>query len=319
MNAQDFIISKLEELKKPDGLAKPSSEQLEAEIVRLILSKKFRKYSANESLVDQVKHAVHLSVSKNEPINFAFLHGAYKLWRLEETPEVDWAELFSLMYYSKWLKPICEIYEPGVWFDSYVDDTIIKRIDNISQDEIDAYIISYRKLIDFLSEYQPKNLKMTMTTSSSQLGGEEALDKQIDENLPKTEFPVLDDAQRKMVEMNVRLKPGQDDDPEWREKIMHVHNAYAGIKRSATYAYGQDNKILVFSQPLPSGRFVAVGTTKNSIMKFWIGVGVLKRKDEAFEPTILSSGQLKGQSFDIQDVSISGLTGKNFSKIRVLK
>jgi hypothetical protein len=47
------------------------------------------------------------------------------LWRIDEAPEADFAELFSSMYYVKWLKPVCEIYKPGVWFDFFVDDLIL--------------------------------------------------------------------------------------------------------------------------------------------------------------------------------------------------
>ncbi|MDR0957022.1 MAG: hypothetical protein LBM09_00360 [Candidatus Nomurabacteria bacterium] len=317
MTAQRYILEKLNELR--DFAPTQFQGDIEQEIVRLVLSKKFRKYSANEILIQHIKDAVHESVSKNEPISLTFLHGAYKLWQLDEAPETDWAELFSLMYYTKWLKPICEIYKPGVWLDFYVDDTIIKRIDNLTQTEIDDYLKSYNKTMKFLSQYQPKNLRMTITTTSSKLGGEAKLDNLIDENLANTEMPILNDAQRNMVELNVRLKPNQSDDPMWREKVLRLHNSYMQIKRTGHYAYGEKNKILVFTQPLASGMFVAVGSTKNSIMKFWIGVGALRTKNDTLEMTILSQNQLENVDFDWQNVTISGLDGKNFQKVRVLK
>lgn len=115
MLAQDYIKTKLEELKNPLGLQCPRGrDELVEVIFRLVMSKKFRKYTANDDLQSHIKNAIRVNVEKNEPINITFLHGAYKLWRLAEAPEADWAELFSLIYYTNWVKPICEVYGPGV-------------------------------------------------------------------------------------------------------------------------------------------------------------------------------------------------------------
>jgi hypothetical protein len=322
MKAQDYIIAKLDELKQPLGLAVPPSDKLESEIVRLILSKKFRKYAANDELIKHIKQAVHLNVSKNEPINLTFLHGAYKLWRLEEAPETDWAELFALMYYSKWLKPICEIYQPGIWFDFFVDDVVMTKLDNLDREEVEKYIKSYQAVIDFLKQYQPQNFKMTITPVSSQFKSKSDFWQSIDRNLAeldKNGLPILTDRQRAMVELNVRPTAAQLKDNEWREKVYQFHNAYLATKGEPGYHKGRADKILVFTQPLPSGTTISVGSTKNSVMKFWIGVGVLKPKDDGFDMTILSPSQLAKTEFDFEPIVLDGLMGKNFSKIRVIK
>ena len=322
MKAQNYITTKLQELKQPLGLPKFSGQDLENEIVRLILSKKFRKYTANDDLVKHIKQVVHLALEKNEPINFTFLHGAYKLWRLDEAPETDWAELFSLMYYSKWVKPICEIYEPGVWFDFFVDDIVIEKLDNLDHSEVQAYIESYQTIIDFLKPYQPDNLKMTITPVSSQFKSENDFWQSIEKNLATINvdgLPVLTDGQRAMVELNVRPTDEQLRDDKWQEKVYQLHNAYMMTKGEPGYHKERPDKILVFTQPLPSGTTISVGTTKNSIMKFWIGIGVLKPKSESFEMTVLSPNQLSETSFDFEDISLDGLSGKNFKKIRIIK
>jgi len=180
MTAQAYIQSKLEELKQPSGTIQPNDdEQLAEAIFKTLMSKKFRKYSAKTELVEQVKNAIRLNIEKKQPINITFLHGAYKLWRLEEAPETDWAELFSLLYYSNWVKPICEIYKPGVWFDFFVDDLIIPKLDNVDLKDIEAYIRSYQALINFLQTYQPNNLKMTITTVGSQFESPQAFDESL--------------------------------------------------------------------------------------------------------------------------------------------
>lgn len=325
MTAQDYIQTKLEELKSPLGLPRVADkEELVDAIFRALMSKKFRKYSANDELKEQLRNAIKLNVENNEPINVTFLHGAYKLWRLEETPDADWAELFSLMFYSSWVKPICEIYEPGVWFDFFVDDYIITRLDNIPKEDVQSYIDSYQTLINFLKSYQPDNLKMTITTVGGQFASEEAFDKSLYSNLEKLTketpggLPVLNDAQVAMVELNTKPTDEQLKDPRWKEKVYHLHNAYMATKAEPGYHKGRPEKIMAFTQPLPSGTTISVGTTKSSIMKFWIGVGVLQQIQDGFKQIILSPSQLEKTSFDWQDVNL-GIEGKNFNKIRVTK
>jgi hypothetical protein len=326
MTAQDYIQTKLEELKQPVGLEKPeNTDELVEAIFKALMSKKFRKYSANEDLQKSVRNAIRLNVEKNEPINVTFLHGAYKLWRLEETPETDWAELFSLMYYSGWVKPICELYEPGVWFDFFVDDYIINRLDNIPMSDVQAYIDSYQGLMDFLKPYQPSNLKITITTVGSQFPSEEAFDKSLQANHEKLTaetpggLPELNDAQRAMVELNTKPTDEQLKDPKWRERVFHLHNAYMSTKAEPGYHKGRPEKIMAFTQPLPSGSTISVGTTKSSIMKFWVGVGVLQPKGDSYSQVILSPSQLEKTQFDFEDTHIEGLKGKNFKRIRVAR
>lgn len=324
MTAQDYIQTKLEELARPTGIDKSSNtDELVEVIFKALMSKKFRKYSANKDLQKNIRNAIKINVEKNAPINITFLHGAYKLWRLEEAPETDWAELFALMYYSNWVKPVCELYKPGVWFDFFVDDYIINRLDNIPMSDVQAYIDSYQSLIDFLKAYQPSNLKMTITTVGSQFSSEEAFDKSLRANLEKLTaetpgLPELDEAQRAMVELNTKPTDEQLKDPKWREKVFHLHNAYMATKAEPGYHKGRPEKIMAFTQPLPSGTTISVGTTKDSIMKFWVGVGVLKPKHDSFRQIILSPNQLENIEFISQEVRIPNLHGKNFSKIRII-
>jgi hypothetical protein len=326
MNPQEYIQAKLDELSEASNLPKPSNEgELAERICTLLMSKKFRKYSATPELIEYIKNATRLNIQKYEPINVTFLHGAYKLWRLEESPEADWAELFSLIYYSKWVKPICDIYEPGVWFDFFVDDLIIPKLDNVPLSDIHAYIKSYQAIMDFLKQFQPSNLGMTITPVGGQFASESAFDESLQRNLEKLNaetpggLPQLTDAQIAMVELNTKVTDAQAKDPQWREKVFQLHNAYMSTKAEPGYHKNRPEKILAFTQPLPSGTTISVGTTKDSIMKFWVGVGVLRPHDNSYRQIILSPAQLAEAKFQIKDIQIPGLTGKNFARIRVLK
>ena len=322
MTAQEFIKERLEKVKTIPELPIPKdTASLEAEILRLLLSKKFRKYSANDDLIEHCKQAITGQVAKSEPINITFVHGAYKLWRLDESPNVDWAELFSLMYYTNWVKGICQVYEPGVHFDFFVDDWIVPILNNFPENDIDSYLDSYNQLVDFLKPFQPDNLKMTVTPVGSQFESKEKFEEMLREETDKLNqdgLPDLDDATRLMVELNVKLTSEQEKDPQWREKVWQVHKAYMPVKKSVNYHYRPD-KVLAFTQPLPSGTTISVGTTKSSIMKFWVGVGALKLKGDSYQETILSPAQIESEKFDWEETKIERLNGKNFEKIRVLK
>ncbi len=325
MNAQIYIQEQLNKLKTPSekGFLNDATS-LKQEIFRAVFSKKFRKYSASEELRQHCQNAIALQVAKNQPINITFVHGAYKLWRLEESPEADWAELFALMYYTRWAKGICDIYEPGVHFDFFVDDYIVPELDNIPMEEVEAYLTSYQGIIDFLKSYQPQNLSMTVTTVGSQFASREEFQRLLNDSVEaiqaesKGVLATLTPAQQSMVEMNVKLKEGQDEDPLWREKIWQLHNAYLRIKKATGYHLTPE-KILAFTQPLASGTTISVGTTKSSVAKFWCGIGALKKRGESFQEIILSPSNIEKQQITWEKVTLPNLIGKNFTKIRVVE
>lgn len=325
MTAQEYIQAKLNELKSPLDMPKPTDKEDLIEVIfKLVMSKKFRKYSCNETLTKEIRTAIEISVNADKPINLTFLHGAYKLWSLDEAPEADWAELFSAMYYTSWLKQVCEIYEPGVWFDYFVDDLILPHIHTASLEDMRAYLKSYQAILDFLKDYQPKNFRMTITGVGDQFDSPEAFEeklaadiKRMTESLP-TGLPEVSEEHITMIDLNVEQTPELTSDPQWREKNALVHNAYVGMTKRETNYHWQPDKIKVFTQPLASGTVIPVGSTKDSVVKFWVGVGALKPKQESFRQVILSVSQLNKSQFKMEEVQLPKLSGKNFKKIRVI-
>lgn len=319
MDSSFFIQNKLENLKCQSNIISDKQELLDF-IYKTISSKKFRKFSLNHEYQEYIKKAIVDSLGEDKPIFFSFPFGGYKLWRFDESPEVDWAELFALIYYVKWLKPICEVYKPGVVFDFASDDIIVERMNNISKEETGAYRNSFLDLVKFLETYIPENFKITFTPISSFYKEDEFELDLIDKiEKKKVEFnglPKLDDKQKNMIKLNVRLKEDQDNDLEWMEKTELIHQAYYTVDKRRPYnrAHG---KIIVFPYQLKDGKCIAPGTTKTSVAKFWVGLGVLKRKGESYLEYVFSPSQINNTKFDFEDVKINGLSGKNFSKIRI--
>lgn len=323
MTAQEYIQSQLIKLKEPLEFQEVPADKLEEAIFRILMSKKFRKYSANESLQLQMREALKSNIRNNRPINITFLHGAYKLWRLDESPEVDWAELFSLIYYSNWVKQICAIYKHGVWFDFFVDDLIVPKLNNVDIREINEYLESYNYLIKFIKNYQPTNLNMTITTVGSRFSSEDEFNKNLNDNieLKRKELgglPELSEKQAISIEFNVKVTKDQLENPKWKEEVALIESGYGLTKASPQYHKNRPEKILAFTQPLPGGTTISVGTTKSSIMKFWIGAGALKYKEDNYQQLILSPKQLAAADFHWEDVKLKGLEGKNFKRIRIL-
>lgn len=321
MTAQEYIEYKLKELAISEQTAPSfaSDKDLHDYIFKVIMSKKFRKFKVTTEYLPHIHEAIEDSIQNNLPIKFAFPFGGYKLWRLEETPEADWAELFTLMYYAKWLKPIAEVYKPGIWFDFCSDDVIVERMNNIPNSDTERYRETFNMTIDFLKKYIPENMKFTMTPVSSHYTPEE-FEEDLQDKIERMEeelggLPVLDERKKAMIELNVKLKPGQGEDALWREKVELIHKAYYNVSRRRPYSRAKD-KILTFCMKMDN--CVCVGTTKSSTAKFWVGVGVLKKGDMDFQELVLSPSQVESSSFIKEDIAMSGLEGKNFKSINVM-
>ena len=317
---EKFIYDELDKLLTVDG--DDSSCNVVEKIYKYLMSTKFRRKAACDKLKQRIKEAIVYDVERSQPINITFLQGCYKLWRFEEFPEADWAELFALMHYAEWVKPILSLYQPGVVFDFYVDDLIMERISNYRRDEIISYQHSFQKVMDFIMSHCPKNLHYKITTVSSQYADESDFWNKLDIAVARWKKPEsieLDESMIAMVDLNYRPIPNEEHCAYWREKIMCIHDAHSAMEERLRYREAS-GKILAMPQHYSGADSrLFVGSTKDSYIKYWVGVGALRRKGDNFVTTVLSPKQLSDASFSMQNVTIDGLSEKNFSRIRVLE
>jgi hypothetical protein len=287
MTPKEFIEKRLNDLKSTENSVNnfKSDKELVDFIFKSLMSKKFRKFAVTPEYILHIHEAIENSIKNNLPIKLIFPFGAYKLWRLEETPEADWAELFTLMYYAKWLKPIAEVYKLGVEFDFSSDEIIVERMNNIPKADTESYAKSFNMIINFLKEYIPANIKFSVTPVRSYYTPEE-FEKDLKEKITLMEkelggLPVLNDRTRSMVELNVKLKINQDKDPLWREKVELLHQSYYTVSKRRAYNRAKD-KIIAFCNKMSNSSCLPVGTTKTSVAKFWPGIGALKKTGESY-------------------------------------
>lgn len=322
MTSQEYIQTKLNDLKEPLGLSMPTeNKELADMIYRFVASKKFRKYSLSPEQENHIKSAIKLNIEHKKPIQLTLVFGGYKLWRLEETPRADWAELFALMYYTSWMKPICEIYETGVWFDFFSDDVIVPKMNNVPSEDTKAYLESFKELLKFINPHQPKNLKMTLNRVGDQYTSSEEFEQDLEEQIKELErkldggLPELNDTARATLDLNVHTTTDQVADPKWHEKIQLIHDAYAQVRGRRPY-YLTPDKFNVMTTHIPG--MLSVGTTKDSVMKFWVGAGVLLPRGASYRQLILSSNQLGRSTYKFENLDI-GLDDRNFKQIRILE
>ena len=184
-----------------------SSQDVEKKIYDCLMSTKFRRKAACDQLKQHIKESIKYNVERDQPINITFLQGCYKLWRFEEAPEADWAELFALLHYAAWVMPILSFYQPGVAFDFYVDDLIMEKISNYTRNEILSYQFSFQKVLDFVMVHCPKNLQYKITTVSGQFLNEKDFWNKLQTAVEKWDKPEslrLDDSIIAMINLNYR-------------------------------------------------------------------------------------------------------------------
>jgi hypothetical protein len=286
------------------------------------MSKKFRKYSSTQEQKNNIKHSIQQHVAEATPIRLVWPFGAYKLWRFEEAPEPDWAELFTLIHFARWLAPVCALYAPGVQVEFISDAVVVERMNNIPKADTDAYDKKLNELFACIKKFTPSNLAFSLFQIGSMYSAEEfdadlaaRMQEIMDQN--NGEYRILDDEDRASIELNVKLAPGQADNPLWREKVDVIHYGYYAVTKRRPYIRNSKN-IVVFAFPLPSyPTCIAVGTTKRSVAKFWAGVGALQKEGDSYGELVLSPEQEKHAQYEWVGISIPDLEGKNFKKIRI--
>lgn len=322
MKAQDFIISTVEKLSEPINVMDIERGKLEEILYAKLMSKKYRKLKPGEKAVEITRKAISESVAKNKPIRIFEMFGGNKLWRFAEAPEIDWAELFSLTYFMQWCRTIASVYKPGVIFEYFSQDISVESLNNVPRVETDRYSESFRQLIKWIEPSLPSNLNIKYTRhfelfdDPSDYLKELEIAKQVVLKNNDGKLPVLTEQMKAATELNVKLLPGQDKDPLWREKVELQHQAIFLTKTLREYC---DNPDIIWTCPTYYEDSIVTGSTKSSFAKFWAGVGALRPKGETFEELVLTPKQLESAEFDWEAVAINGLEGKNFKKVRLLK
>lgn len=322
MTPQDYIQNKLDKLAEPVVLQRVDSDQIKPSVRAKLLAKRFRKYKADDELLTIADKAIDLAVENDEPLIIGILFGGNKLWRFDEAPEIDWAELFSLMYYIDWAKTIASVYNPGVIIDYYSQDISVETLNNVPHEQTDRYSETFRQMLEFMKPYIPSGITVQYRRHADDVKDRDTYLAEIEdakrlilkENGGK--LPEMSEVEKLATELNVNLKPGQDDDPQWHQKVELEHQAIFLTPSLIPYL---TNPKIVPTCPTPYPGCLATGSTRRSLAKFWAGVGALEPKGDKYVDLVLTPKQLEKAVFEWKDISLPGLVGKNFKRIRIIK
>lgn len=321
MTIEEYIQSELRSLAKPIQHEDIGNQKPEEAIYAKVMSKKFRKLKADDEVVDIVKESIRIAVEKKKPLPINFVFGGNKLWRLDESPEIDWAELFSLIYYLKWMKYIASVHKPGTRLEYYSEDIVLEVLNNLPPSETDQYSKTFKELLAWIQPHVPEGVTVTYRRYEEDYNSKDEFYKEVEEAKQKVtdelkgKLPTLNEEQKVATELNVRPNKGQTDDPLWREKVELVHQAIERTETAEKYFYDPQ---YIPACPTYYPACLATGSTKKSLAKFWVGVGAVEKSGDSYNALVLTPKQLEKNNFEWQDVDIVGLPGKNFKRIRVL-
>lgn len=320
MTAQEYILAELQKLTQPAPFVGAGDMPVEDAILAKVMSKKFRKLKADDAAMATAKHAIQYAVKHKQPVKVGLLFGGNKLWRFDEAPEIDWAELFSLMYYLQWMKTIASVYEPGAHFDYYSQDISVEALNNIPRADTDRYQETFKAMVAWIKSYMPERVQVTYRRHADDVDRTTYLQeieaaKKVVRARNNGGLPQLSEAQKAATTLNVKVRSGQSNDPEWREKVELEHQA---IFETPSLKPCLSDQTIIPTCPTIYPGLIATGSTKKSYAKFWAGIGALERAGNSFSQLVLTPRQLDSVDFVWENVDISGLSGKNFSKIRVI-
>lgn len=299
---------------------------INAFIFKQACSKKFRKWKASDEAKAQISEAINDKVKNNEPIEFTIGFGGYKLWRIPSTPEIDWAEFFTIAYFSEYLAPIAAAYEPGVNLTFADDDAIIEKMNNVPVQDTETYFQSFQSLLTEFSKYWPENFSIKIMRTKDLYGDE--YDSALAENIEKVSANFDQRAPEQVQELKQQAainiqwagaEPWDElNETEKDEKLKHsliLHEAHCSLPRKVGFIEGQDKVYLTTFQESGS---IAIGTTKSCAAKFWTGFGVLEQRQKKIYDIILTAAQLERiKDIEYETEKIDLLPQKNLQEIRI--
>lgn len=261
-------------------------------------SKKFRKWRVDDECREVVAGEVEAALAEDRPIEVFFAQGSYKLWRVSSAPTINWAEFFNLVYLASYLAPIVAAYGKGVHITYYFLTVLPQTHNNLSESEVVVYLESFERLVGVFKQYLPHNLTIRVERDLDSYSRRKYL------TLFQRAYAV---ARRKFYQwpqlkqrdyvrrarLNIKWKGVEG----W-DKLTD-HQKATKIQRAVLYEYAATQVILekdkakrgIILSTLPKEGCIGVGSTATSVVKHWVGEGVLEEQHGVYYPRILSPSQ----------------------------
>lgn len=332
MTPNDYLIQRLTQCAQytlaKEEKAEVKNGGLSSFILKRLTSKKFRKYKMDEECLERTKKAIDIAISDNKPVPIIYFQGGYKLWRLPTSPEADWAEFFNVSFVLEYIAPIAAVYKPGVALTYYVHTLLMEKHDNLATEDIDQYMRSLSHLFDIFRKTLPKNVTLSILRDADLYSREDYF-KTLEEGAAKAklDYETLPDPakarMRRLAELNIKWDGKEDwtklSEKEKEEKLylgaIYEASAVNNLKKVQDMVKSEKN-ILIFTKP--TKQMIGIGSSKTSIAKHWVGIGVLESEGGTFYDRILTPSQFESVKNEPHEVvSIDSIPLKNFNTVWV--
>lgn len=299
-------------------------------LFQLITRKTFRRWKLPELARERIDKVLEFCLANKQLIIFRFRFGGYKFYQLKSAPEVDWAEFLSISYYLEYLAPIIAVYPYSVKLMYMLEDAGIEQMNNLSEYEMDSYCMSFKKLCDEFLKYAPENFSIEIIRHEMLFDSIEDFNREfqakvteIEKTWKENQTPAYLESILKTAELNIKWNGVIDltkiSEGERQKKIEQsavMHDALVGLPTIRAFCDRNPRIILIFTTPLP--RVISIGMTRASIVKFWMGSGVLEEKNETYLDHVVSPSQIiKIEKLQFKELPINLIDGKNFTTIKV--
>lgn len=307
-------------------------------IEQRLLSKKFRKNFLQPETRELIKKKIALSADNDKPLYLIFAFGGYKNpWVESAYPNPEWAELFHLIYILKLLTPIAKHYEPGIFlqYESECEATIYHN--NFSKEDVNSYTENFKKLLEFIKPYAPKNIEFSYITLPEQYDtdkffeGVKTLVPERVEELRKSLGAGLKDA-LKRPKFNLKLDGVEDLTSKSEEELDEIALRSLAFnhlfleedyKIREGFFYGDERISMVgtyCSEEENPDNWIEINSCARSANAFWTSRGVLIETAEGYQMDIVGPveyGKLK-ESIKMEETQIISEVVPNMGKIPVV-
>jgi len=274
-------------------------EGIEKYIFNKLNSSNYKATSMPEVLEKRVKEKILKSVEQKKPIHITVPFGGYKKWQLPTYPYPDWSEVFYMILLRDYLSPISGIYEHGVLLEFFSDEIFVSRMNNIPQRDLDEYNDQFSKIVEWFSNYLPKNFEIKSSKIREFISQEEILkrfDKDIEKlkkkwaSLPKKEREFRLNKSERNYKGDLSKLPKEEKNRILLESTL-VHDAFIFGDWDKDTPWAFDELMIAIGNRYTGSWGIHIKSTKSSTNQFWVGIGVLKEKNGDFIPSSLTYNQ----------------------------
>ncbi len=262
-----YIEKEIERLIHDKVSTSSESKDSVDKIVRILLSKRYRKSKVSEEQKTYLEEYISNSVSERKPIDIYLMTGGYKQPRLPSSPHIDWAEVFNIMYMFRFGKELATNYSGLVHITYRTHGAIVSILNDIPKENTDLYTDEFQGILDYFSEnIKVSNLNITTKEAYSY---QEALFR-----LDKLDLNDSYNISHKDIEKAKRNFINNEVSNDLAARSFLLNKRFLETDPFISQPFHTD-KVCIYFRGVGASDRLSFGSTKSSDVQYWSGIGVL--------------------------------------------